>query len=121
MQTKTKVDTCRECGNPIPEIEARRIGRVGLCEPCREKHRDAWREENTRKPGDTRRGWLIGDECQRSEEHTSELQSHSDLVCRLLLEKKKKKKQRTTMIDETRMKLRSNYNTERKWTEMNKY
>src|SRR5438034_6102640 len=29
----------------------------------------------------------------RSEEHTSELQSHSDLVCRLLLEKKKKKKQ----------------------------
>src|SRR5438034_8549631 len=33
----------------------------------------------------------------RSEEHTSELQSHSDLVCRLLLEKKKKtnkKKQR---------------------------
>src|SRR5947207_15247782 len=27
--------------------------------------------------------------CGRSEEHTSELQSHSDLVCRLLLEKKK--------------------------------
>src|SRR5438034_6019854 len=27
----------------------------------------------------------------RSEEHTSELQSHSDLVCRLLLEKKKHK------------------------------
>src|SRR5437588_5242998 len=39
-----------------------------------------------------------GDEAQlpfahraRSEEHTSELQSHSDLVCRLLLEKKKTK------------------------------
>src|SRR5438034_9650421 len=29
-------------------------------------------------------------EQERSEEHTSELQSHSDLVCRLLLEKKKK-------------------------------
>src|SRR5260221_9569442 len=28
----------------------------------------------------------------RSEEHTSELQSHSDLVCRLLLEKKKQYK-----------------------------
>src|SRR5436190_13254709 len=28
---------------------------------------------------------------RRSEEHTSELQSHSDLVCRLLLEKKKDK------------------------------
>src|SRR5438034_7539815 len=32
----------------------------------------------------------------RSEEHTSELQSHSDLVCRLLLEKKKKKKNSKT-------------------------
>src|SRR5216683_7802972 len=31
----------------------------------------------------------------RSEEHTSELQSRSDLVCRLLLEKKKKKRQPT--------------------------
>src|SRR5438034_7067242 len=30
--------------------------------------------------------WLL-----RSEEHTSELQSHSDLVCRLLLEKKNKR------------------------------
>src|SRR5438477_8705053 len=29
--------------------------------------------------------------CARSEEHTSELQSHVNLVCRLLLEKKKKK------------------------------
>src|SRR5438034_3494906 len=33
----------------------------------------------------------------RSEEHTSELQSHSDLVCRLLLEKKKQKKQHESM------------------------
>src|SRR5438034_10007739 len=32
---------------------------------------------------------------KRSEEHTSELQSHSDLVCRLLLEKKKKKTTKT--------------------------
>src|SRR2546427_8142200 len=30
---------------------------------------------------------------ERSEEHTSELQSQSNLVCRLLLEKKKKKKE----------------------------
>src|SRR5438034_8269246 len=30
----------------------------------------------------------------RSEEHTSELQSHSDLVCRLLLEKKKQTRNR---------------------------
>src|SRR5438132_10457642 len=31
----------------------------------------------------------LDEETDRSEEHTSELQSHSDLVCRLLLEKKK--------------------------------
>src|SRR5260221_3993001 len=31
----------------------------------------------------------------RSEEHTSELQSHSDLVCRLLLEKKNKESRNT--------------------------
>src|SRR5436190_23123785 len=35
-------------------------------------------------PSDSPRGRAI-----RSEEHTSELQSHSELVCRLLLEKKK--------------------------------
>src|SRR5260370_5570601 len=32
---------------------------------------------------------------ERSEEHTSELQSHLNLVCRLLLEKKKKKQTQT--------------------------
>src|SRR2546421_7457391 len=53
------------------------------------------------KSGDT----LFGDcgrkpkEQIRSEEHTSELQSRSDLVCRLLLEKKKKKK--NTSVSET--------------------
>src|SRR5207237_9679817 len=35
-------------------------------------------------------GW-VEDSVLRSEEHTSELQSHLNLVCRLLLEKKKKK------------------------------
>src|SRR5690242_21614365 len=34
---------------------------------------------------------LTGKSVSRSEEHTSELQSHVNLVCRLLLEKKKKK------------------------------
>src|SRR5438132_4576521 len=33
---------------------------------------------------------------RRSEEHTSELQSHSDLVCRLLLEKKKNNTKHTS-------------------------
>src|SRR5438034_3736081 len=38
---------------------------------------------------------------RRSEEHTSELQSHSDLVCRLLLEKKKKKKKKIIKLQTT--------------------
>src|SRR5438034_6708373 len=47
---------------------------------------EAGREDGTGGRGDwNRRCFRI-----RSEEHTSELQSHSDLVCRLLLEKKKK-------------------------------
>src|SRR5206468_11391591 len=40
---------------------------------------------------DRRSTWLVPERLLRSEEHTSELQSRSDLVCRLLLEKKKKK------------------------------
>src|SRR5688572_32440247 len=35
---------------------------------------------------------FVDPDISRSEEHTSELQSQSNLVCRLLLEKKKKKK-----------------------------
>src|SRR3989440_7898181 len=37
--------------------------------------------------------------CIRSEEHTSELQSRSDLVCRLLLEKKKNTQTRAVRAD----------------------
>src|SRR5260221_7360286 len=42
---------------------------------------------NLRDPAYVLRPVFFG-KAQRSEEHTSELQSHSDLVCRLLLEKK---------------------------------
>src|SRR4051812_49835510 len=42
----------------------------------------------------------------RSEEHTSELQSHVNLVCRLLLEKKKKKNNRS-LLCYTHTKLRT--------------
>src|SRR2546427_911079 len=47
---------------------------------------------------------VAGDELRkdRSEEHTSELQSQSNLVCRLLLEKKKKNKTYTLHPDATR-------------------
>src|SRR2546426_1397158 len=44
---------------------------------------------------------IAGVECRglRSEEHTSELQSPCNLVCRLLLEKKKKKRKRNICGD----------------------
>src|SRR5947207_7822679 len=45
------------------------------------------KKQSTSEPGATGKRKTV----VRSEEHTSELQSHSDLVCRLLLEKKKKK------------------------------
>src|SRR5260221_4652946 len=57
------------------------------------------------RPGE--RGWP-GDRGRRrrlprsrSEEHTSELQSHSDLVCRLLLEKKKNEGSRSELVSMT--------------------
>src|SRR5438034_2298632 len=42
------------------------------------------------EPGDLLADPSLRRAAGRSEEHTSELQSHSDLVCRLLLEKKKR-------------------------------
>src|SRR5436309_9497840 len=51
----------------------------------------------------SRTGWRAGHPTRaaetRSEEHTSELQSRENLVCRLLLEKKKKKKQKINQAD----------------------
>src|SRR2546427_8240821 len=44
---------------------------------------------------------LVRQEGSRSEEHTSELQSQSNLVCRLLLEKKKKNKKNNRHVAET--------------------
>src|SRR5690242_7203495 len=44
---------------------------------------------------------INADEGERSEEHTSELQSHVNLVCRLLLEKKKKKKKQSITREKT--------------------
>src|SRR5260221_8548719 len=50
-----------------------------------------FRSENLTTPRNWLR-WGVTHVKERSEEHTSELQSHSDLVCRLLLEKKKRTK-----------------------------
>src|SRR5438034_6995791 len=58
-----------------PAAEGTAILGIGAVEPEGERDRIAEQEIDITAP--------------RSEEHTSELQSHSDLVCRLLLEKKK--------------------------------
>src|SRR5260370_29491926 len=58
--------------------------------------RSPWARPRRPSPrGQAGRGFAVLASCRvlldRSEEHTSELQSHLNLVCRLLLEKKKKK------------------------------
>src|SRR5260221_8388195 len=60
-------------------------GRGAAARVARGRVREPYRPGRQRAP----REWPRD---ERSEEHTSELQSHSDLVCRLLLEKKKKKR-----------------------------
>src|SRR2546430_11265880 len=63
---------CLHCGCPDPQHR---------CGPLPVFSRDSTAESPGRH---------VGADAQRSEEHTSELQSQSNLVCRLLLEKKNK-------------------------------
>src|SRR2546430_9471191 len=59
-------------------------------------------EGNDRRFADqTRQPFLMARRKARSEEHTSELQSQSNIVCRLLLEKKKNSRQDGTSVDGT--------------------
>src|SRR5438094_6088468 len=51
-------------------------------------------------PGAAQYSLICNEQGGRSEEHTSELQSPYDLVCRLLLEKKKKKKKKEHNTDQ---------------------
>src|SRR5690242_21579768 len=68
--------------------EGERAHRVayGAVKHAFEKKGDHWEPKDHKGPSDER--------AARSEEHTSELQSHVNLVCRLLLEKKNKKKRK---------------------------
>src|SRR5207249_6000489 len=65
---------------------SRRRGRTGSASRAR---------TGRRRPPNRRAPVLHRERRTRSEEHTSELQSRFDLVCRLLLEKKKKKFNKT--------------------------
>src|SRR5215469_17396176 len=69
---------------------ARRQG-AGLSESPGAHHRGSWRGQHAKPGRPPDRAMAVGASRPRSEEHTSELQSRRDLVCRLLLEKKKKK------------------------------
>src|SRR5687768_18394303 len=53
--------------------------------------KESWRERRSSPPGSSQADRALDERGDRSEEHTSELQSRLHLVCRLLLEKKKKK------------------------------
>src|SRR5260370_19966678 len=73
----TGVQTCAlpiSLTHPRPRSLARSRRALGIAEPCRPRR-------------GSHQGGAAG--IGRSEEHTSELQSHLNLVCRLLLEKKK--------------------------------
>src|SRR2546427_2838671 len=66
---------------------------VSGCRPCHAPRLPSasWNPRSCSAPHNCKR---------RSEEHTSELQSQSNLVCRLLLEKKKKKTRLTVNLSE---------------------
>src|SRR2546430_10667339 len=74
------------------------IGRLALVHPFQQQAR-IFRPRNWTAPGNIRE--TRGSSRRRSEEHTSELQSQSNLVCRLLLEKKKKRAARECNITRT--------------------
>src|SRR5882672_9185675 len=71
----------------IPEITANTGVSANFLSSCSAQVADG--AVNSHTCSTQRRLTLNMDRAARSEEHTSELQSHSDLVCRLLLEKKK--------------------------------
>src|SRR5207237_7372071 len=80
----------------------------GVVDPGRRRRRSA----GEARSGSVRRGIRRADHGRdglrpgRSEEHTSELQSHLKLVCRLLLEKKKRRHHLTRAESKTRQELR---------------
>src|SRR5574340_576587 len=95
--------TCTSRGNPGFPASTRERPRETFFNTSRRQSPLPWLGSNdalplatrmeTRLPCRPTRGSLTS---PRSEEHTSELQSPKDIVCRLLLEKKKKKTKRYT-------------------------
>src|SRR5438105_6705576 len=76
------------CGTPACSSSAQASCSTPSARICRTSRAASNASRRRRRRARSRR-------LSRSEEHTSELQSRVDLVCRLLLEKKKKKQQMT--------------------------
>src|SRR5690606_42161172 len=75
-----------------PDLDTTQNLRPLACDrPQHATHHDANRHHHERSHADhgSRHKDVVVDKGQRSEEHTSELQSRENIVCRLLLEKKK--------------------------------
>src|SRR2546427_882791 len=81
-----------------------RSGGVGTCAVQLARHLGATVATTTSAANFELVRSLGADVVIRSEEHTSELQSQSNLVCRLLLEKKKKKQQQRNTTSRTETK-----------------
>src|SRR5256886_6788634 len=79
-----------------------RADRLGRAQPASARQRAAERRLRGGRRGVADRA-AVRAGLSRSEEHTSELQSQSNLVCRLLLEKKKKKKHACTAVTAERL------------------
>src|SRR5688572_32215618 len=77
----------------LPISKARRLSNARAARAGKRKAARSWRARRLRVMPDGSSVYLSAStwNLTRSEEHTSELQSQSNLVCRLLLEKKKKK------------------------------
>src|SRR5437773_12567049 len=83
-----------EAGVKLDIVAGRGIGVVGALFAAVDGGQRLWDEAGFWRAPESR---LVPEPlATRSEEHTSELQSHHDLVCRLLLEKKKKQTHRNT-------------------------
>src|SRR2546421_11443359 len=104
MKTQEQLMVARELNLRTKELMT--VGRLRMVQENREKGRALGRLNVTDTDAQRISQWIEDDAITgemyqekldqileiRSEEHTSELQSRSDLVCRLLLEKKKKRK-----------------------------
>src|SRR5205085_9902789 len=94
LYTLSLHDALPICSSPSAEPRSATATSSSTCARSRSCARRAWPCASTpRTRCSCRRRATERPPESRSEEHTSELQSQSNLVCRLLLEKKKKKKQ----------------------------